>query len=129
MINKSVIWIIWAAGLAILVFFPTIFGIYYTNVFITFVIFALFAITLNLLLGYTGLLSFGHAMFFGVGGYGTAIALERIESLPLIPALLIGVLAAVALALILCPIVVRVSGTAFAMLHLWRLGSLCMCWP
>jgi branched-chain amino acid transport system permease protein len=118
MINKSVIWIIWVVGLAILVFFPTLFGIYYTNVFITFVIFALFAITLNLLLGYTGLLSFGHAMFFGVGGYGTAIALERIEGLPLIPALLIGVLAAVALALILCPIVVRVSGTAFAMLHL-----------
>jgi branched-chain amino acid transport system permease protein len=57
-------------------------------------------------------------MFFGVGGYGTAIALERIEGLPLIPAVLIGVLAAVALSLVLCPIMVRVSGTAFAMLHL-----------
>ena len=116
--KNTVQWIIWAVVAVILILFPTLFGIYFTNVFLTFVIFALFATTLNLLLGYTGLLSFGHAMFFGVGAYGTAIALERIEGLPLIPAVLIGVLAAVALALILCPIMVRVSGTAFAMLHM-----------
>ncbi len=118
MINNTVKMIFGIAGLIVLVFFPKLFGIYYTNVFISFVVMALFATTLNLLLGYTGLLSFGHAMFFGVGGYGTAIALERIEGLPLIPAFLIGILAAVVLAAILCPIMVRVSGTAFAMLHL-----------
>jgi branched-chain amino acid transport system permease protein len=116
--NKTKKWILWAVLLTILALYPIVFGIYYTNVFVTFVIFALFAVTLNLLLGYTGLLSFGHAMFFGTGGYGTAIALERIEGLPLLPAVMIGVLAAVLLALILCPIMVRVSGTAFAMLHL-----------
>ncbi len=115
---KTVQWIICAVVAGILLFFPNLFGIYFTNVFLTFVIFALYATTLNLLLGYTGLLSFGHAMFFGVGAYGTAIALERIEGLPLIPAILIGVLAAVTLALILSPIMVRVSGTAFAMLHM-----------
>jgi branched-chain amino acid transport system permease protein len=111
-------WIGWAVLLIALVLYPIIFGIYYTNVFVTFAIFALFAVTLNLLLGYTGLLTFGHAMFFGTGGYATAIALERIEGLPIIAAVLIGFLAAIVLALILCPIVVRVSGTAFAMLHL-----------
>ena len=78
----------------------------------------MFSVSLNLLLGYTGLFSFGHAMFFGAGGYGTALALKHISGLPLLPALGAGVLAAVVLALILCPIVVRVSGTAFAMLHL-----------
>ena len=111
-------WIGWAVLLIALVLYPRIFGIYYTNVFVTFAIFALFAVTLNLLLGYTGLLTFGHAMFFGTGGYATAIALERIEGLPIIAAVLIGFLAAIVLALILCPIMVRVSGTAFAMLHL-----------
>jgi len=116
--NKTNKWILWAVLLTILVLYPIVFGIYYTNVFVTFAIFALFSVTLNLLLGYTGLLSFGHAMFLGTGGYGTAIALERIEGLPLLPAVMIGVLAAVLLALILCPIMVRVSGTAFAMLHL-----------
>lgn len=104
--------------IAVIAFYPRLFGIYYTNVFVTFAIFALFAVTLNLLLGYTGLLSFGHAMFFGTGAYGTALALEHIGGCPLLVALLIGFLSAVAWALILSPIMVRVSGTAFAMLHL-----------
>jgi branched-chain amino acid transport system permease protein len=82
--NKTKKWILGAVLLTILAVYPTVFGIYYSNVFVTFAIFALFAVTLNLLLGYTGLLSFGHAMFFGTGGYGTAIALERIEGLPLL---------------------------------------------
>jgi branched-chain amino acid transport system permease protein len=116
--NKTVNGILWGVLLVVLVFYPQIVGIYYTNVFVTFAIFALFAVTLNLLLGYSGLLSFGHAMFFGSGAYGTALALEHIEGCPLLVALLFGFLAAVSLALILCPIMVRVSGTAFAMLHL-----------
>ncbi len=57
-------------------------------------------------------------MFDGTGAYGTALALEHIGGCPLLVALLIGFLSAVALALILSPIMVRVSGTAFAMLHL-----------
>jgi len=118
MMRKTHQWILAAFILAALVFYPKIFGIYYTNVFVTFAIFALFATSFNLLLGYTGLLSFGHAMFFGTGAYGTALALEHIEGMPLIAALLAGLLAAALLALILCPIMVRVSGTAFAMLHL-----------
>jgi branched-chain amino acid transport system permease protein len=118
MMRKTHKWILAAFILAGLVFYPNIFGIYYTNVFVTFAIFALFATSFNLLLGYTGLLSFGHAMFFGTGAYGTALALEHIEGMPLIAALLAGLLAAALLALLLCPIMVRVSGTAFAMLHL-----------
>ena len=118
MMNKTLKWILWVAGAVFLVLYPRVFGIYYSNVFVTFGIFALYATSYNLLLGYTGLLSFGHAMFFGIGAYGTALALTHINGFPLIPALLAGVLAAILLALILCPIMVRVSGTAFAMLHL-----------
>ena len=69
-------------------------------------------------IGFTGLLSFGHAMFFGAGGYGTALALKHIPGLPLFPALGIGLLAATVLALVFSPLMVRVTGTAFAMLHL-----------
>jgi len=116
--SKTKKWTFWIVVLAALVFYPRVFGIYYTNVFISFAIFALFAVSYNLLLGFTGLLSFGHAMFFGVGAYGTALALEHVEGMPLIVSVLLGALAAIVLALILCPIVVRVSGTAFAMLHL-----------
>ncbi|HDH99033.1 MAG: branched-chain amino acid ABC transporter permease [Deltaproteobacteria bacterium] len=114
-ITKSVLWVVL---LIILAFYPQLFGFYFTNIFVVFAIFALFAVSFNMLLGYTGLLSFGHAMFFGTGGYATAIALERIQGLPLLPAILIGLLAAIVLALILCPLLVRVSGVAFAMLTL-----------
>jgi len=108
----------WVLVLGALAAIPTAFGPYYTNLFVNFAIFAVFSVSLNLLLGYTGLFSFGHAMFFGAGGYGTALALKHLSGLPLLPALGLGVLAAVVLALILCPVVVRLSGTAFAMLHL-----------
>lgn len=116
--NKVFRWILWMVLIAFLVVYPALFGLYYTNVFVTFAIFAVFSISFNLLLGYTGLLSFGHAMFFGVGGYGTALALKHIQGVPLLAGVLSGLLSAVILALILCPLVIRVSGTAFAMLHL-----------
>ncbi len=109
---------LWLVLFAFLAFFPSLFGVYYTNMVVTFAIFSVYAISLNMLMGYTGLLSFGHSMFFGFGGYGTALALRHIEGIGLIPAIGIGVGAAVLLALILCPLVTRVSGTAFAMLHL-----------
>ncbi len=116
--NKTTKIILWIVLLAILAFFPKIAGVYYTNVFVGFAIFAIFAVAVNMLLGYTGLLSFGHAMFFGFGGYGTALALVHIEGISLFGAIGIGFLSALVLSLVLCPLVVRVSGTAFAMLHL-----------
>jgi branched-chain amino acid transport system permease protein len=108
-------WLIVAGALLAL---PGVLGPYYTNLFVNFAIYAVFSVSLNLLLGFTGLFSFGHAIFFGAGGYGTALALKHIAGLPLLPALGTGVLAALVLALILCPVVTRLSGTAFAMLHL-----------
>jgi branched-chain amino acid transport system permease protein len=116
--NKITKTILWVVLLVILAFYPKVFGVYYTNVFVTFAVFAVYAVALNVLLGFTGLLSFGHAMFFGAGGYGTALALKHIDGIALFPAIGIGFLSATVLALILCPLVVRVSGTAFAMLHL-----------
>ncbi len=118
MMEKKVQWILWVALFVILALYPRVFGIYYTNLFVTFAVFAVFSVSFNLLLGYTALFSFGHAMFFGAGGYGTALALKHIQGLPLLAAVAIGLLSGVVLALILCPIVVRVSGSAFSMLHL-----------
>ena len=111
-------WILWLAGIIVMVAFPHVVGIYYTNFFVGFAIFSLYAVTLNLLLGYMGVLSFGHAMFFGVGAYSTALALTHIQGFPLLPAILVGGVAGGLLSLILSPLLVRVSGTAFAMLTL-----------
>lgn len=116
--NNGIKWAAWTAGAVIAVIIPKAFGVYYSNAVITFSVWALFAVSLNLLLGFTGLLSFGHAMFFGTGAYATSLALTHYENLTFIPALFAGFLAALLLALILAPLVVRVGGTAFAMLHL-----------
>ena len=116
--RNLLLWALCFLGLAIIAVYPHLFGIYYTNFFVKFAIFALYAISFNLLLGYMGVLSFGHAIFFGTGAYATALALTHINELPLIPALLIGGLSGGLLALILSPLLIRVSGTAFAMITL-----------
>ncbi|MDA8137185.1 MAG: branched-chain amino acid ABC transporter permease [Desulfobacteraceae bacterium] len=116
--KRNLIWTLWAAGVAAVALFPHLFGVYYANALILFAVWALFAVSLNLLLGFTGLLSFGHAMYFGTGAYGAALALNHIKGLSIVPAVIIGMIAAVILALLIAPLVVRVSGTAFAMLHL-----------
>lgn len=118
MMNKRGQWLLWVGITIALVLCPWVVGIYYTNFIIVIAVFSVFSVSYNFLLGFTGLFSFGHAMFFGIGGYGTALALKHINGLPLLASVGMGLLASVVLALILCPIVVRVSGTAFAMLHL-----------
>ncbi len=118
MINKTLKIILWLAVIILIIFIPRLFGIYYTNMAVAFAIFSVYALSLNMLLGYTGLLSFGHAMFFGMGAYGTALSLTHVDGLGILPAIGIGMLTAIILAMVLSPLVVRVSGTAFAMLHL-----------
>src|SRR6476619_5636004 len=54
--------------------------------------FIVLAASYDLLLGYTGIVSFAHTMFFGIGGYGVAIAATRIG--PTWPALALGTLVA-----------------------------------
>lgn len=114
--TKPYHWMVWVVVLALLTVFPRLVSFYYLNLFLAFAIFSLYAVTLNLLLGYMGVLSFGHAMFFGTGAYAVALVLRHIEGFPLIPTILVGGLAAGLLALVLSPLLVRVSGTAFAML-------------
>ncbi len=116
--NKKTKSVLWIAGALFLLIYPKLFGIYYANIVVTFAVYALYASSLNLLLGYTGLLSFGHAMYFGTGAYGTALALTHIPGLPLIPAVLAGLLASFVLSVCIAPLVVRVGGNAFAMMHM-----------
>jgi branched-chain amino acid transport system permease protein len=55
---------------------------YHLHVLIMAGIFAILALSLNLLLGYTGLLSLGHAAFFGIGAYATALLTLRLDGSP-----------------------------------------------
>ena len=80
--------------------------------------YGLFALGFNLLYGYTGLLSFGHAGYYGLGAYGTGIALAKLQVTSLWVALGIGIVAAAlggAVAGFFC---LRRRGIYFAMLTL-----------
>ncbi|GIK82856.1 MAG: hypothetical protein BroJett024_39610 [Alphaproteobacteria bacterium] len=79
--------------------------------------FALFASAFNLLIGYVGLLSFGHAAFFGSAAYGTAIA-AKFWGLPPELALLCGVALSAALGFVFGTIAIRRQGVYFAMITL-----------
>jgi branched-chain amino acid transport system permease protein len=79
--------------------------------------FALFACAFNLLLGYTGLLSFGHATFFGGAAYFTAHAVKE-WGVPPELGILIGVAGAALLGLIMGFVAIRRQGIYFAMITL-----------
>jgi branched-chain amino acid transport system permease protein len=79
--------------------------------------FALFACSFNLLLGYTGLLSFGHAAFFGTAAYVTGYT-AKVMGLSTGLALLAGTAAAVALGAIFGGLSIRRQGIYFAMITL-----------
>jgi branched-chain amino acid transport system permease protein len=79
--------------------------------------FALLACAFNLLVGYGGLLSFGHAMFLGTAGYCSAHAL-KVWGLPPELGILVGVAAAAALAVVTGYVSIRRQGIYFSMITL-----------
>ncbi len=66
-----------AAILVVLVVFPRIVDVYYTQLLILTLIFGMLAMSLDLLIGYTGLTSFGHAAYFGAAAYTWGILSVR----------------------------------------------------
>ncbi|SIN82380.1 branched-chain amino acid ABC transporter permease [Paraburkholderia phenazinium] len=79
--------------------------------------FALFAAAFNLLIGYTGLLSFGHAMFLGMAGYTTGYAIQTLGYPPEV-GVLAGTVAATLLGLVVGLFAIRRQGIYFAMVTL-----------
>ena len=101
-------------GLALLLLAPLFF---YPVFLMKLLCFALFACAFNLLLGYTGLLSFGHAAFFGGAAYFTAHAVKE-WGLPPELGILVGVAGAALLGLIVGYLAIRRQGIYFAMITL-----------
>src|SRR5262245_35899111 len=104
-----------AAGLALL---PYVAPSYYASLMISFFGYAIALLGFNLLFGYTGLLSFGHAMFLGFGAYGAAVLAGKLGiisfEIVLIAVMLSGALVALPIGLF-C---VRYVGIFFGMLTL-----------
>lgn len=113
------------AGLALLVaaaLFPALAALtgdlpYIVSVLIEVLVFAVFAMGFNLLVGYTGYVSFGHTVFLGAGAYGTALLVAKTGQ-PFLIAAPLALVATAAFALVVAQVSFRRSGVYFAMITL-----------
>src|SRR6202045_218425 len=103
------------AGVCVLL--PFMVPQYSLTVLIKALIFGLFAMSLDLLVGYCRLYSFGHAAAYGLGAYSAALILTHLQ-LPLPIGIALAVLVTVAIAIPIAWICTRSTGVSFAMLTL-----------
>ena len=119
--RNRVLAVILVALLLALAFAPFLFpGVKALSVAAKVLVFIVLVASFDLLLGYTGIVSFAHTMFFGIGAYGIAIASTRMG--PGWPALAVGLLVALALSFVLSLCIglfsLRVKAIFFAMITL-----------
>jgi branched-chain amino acid transport system permease protein len=88
-----------------------------TSIAIEAMIFAVFAMSFNLLVGYTGYVSFGHTVFLGAGAYITAILVAKF-GVPLFAAATVAIVGTAAFAFVVALVAFRRSGVYFAMITL-----------
>lgn len=104
--------VVWLLLLAMPFWLPLVHG--YVELGSRVVVLGLAAMALNFLLGYTGVLSFGHAAYFGLGAYGAAMTIRYLvpsTSLAIVVGTLVGTIAAA----IIGPLIIRLRGVYFAM--------------
>jgi branched-chain amino acid transport system permease protein len=119
-------WILLAAVLAVLPLVPGLDSNFMRSMLSQMSIAAIFALSFNMLLGQTGLLSFGHAVYFGLGGYIAIHAMRFINAglpipMPLVP--LFGAAGGLFFGLLIGSVTTKRAGTVFAMITL-GLGEL-----
>jgi branched-chain amino acid transport system permease protein len=103
---------------AVLLAAPRFLTIVQTRMLTEVVYFSLFAVSFNLLFAYAGLLSFGHAAYFGLGAYVTAISLKHFTGMPFFVAIFLGALAGAVGGAVIGFFCVRRKGAYFALLTL-----------
>ena len=104
-----------AALLAVPYALPAFGATFWVNIVAEVLIWSLLAASVNLLLGYVGLLSFGQALYFGFGMYGVALSINA-WNVGFWPALAIGIVAASAMALVTGVLAVRLTWHYFAII-------------
>jgi branched-chain amino acid transport system permease protein len=116
--RRSTSWLVPAAVAVALAFAPLVLETYYQDLVMKIVIYAIFALSLELLAGTTGLVSLGHAAFFGIGAYVTALAAPQYEAGNPVLLLALAMLAAAAYALFVGALSLRTREVYFIMVTL-----------
>ncbi|MBP1735480.1 MAG: amino acid/amide transporter rane protein 2, family [Deltaproteobacteria bacterium] len=118
--GKGRIW--WIVALVVLCLVPLVLPRFYVYLLSIILLYGLFAMSNNFPLGFGGIYQLHHAVFYGVGAYGTALVITKSGLSPWL-AFIIGPLVAAALSLIMGIICIRLSKLYFGMLQI-SLGSL-----
>ncbi len=121
--KRVILWIVALVAAALLITFPIWSSAwessrYATTILRDMLVLAIFALSLDLLVGSSGLPSLGHAAFFGGGAYAAAIAMQRLDSDDLLVGLAAAVVVSMLLALVIGMFAVRAAGIFFLMLTL-----------
>jgi len=103
---------------ALLAVLPALLSPYQQDLAVRIMIYAIFALSLGLLVGKTGLVSMGHAAFFGIGAYVTVLASPEYEAGSLLVMVPLALLAAGAYALVVGALCLRTRGVYFIMVTL-----------
>ncbi|MCW8902488.1 branched-chain amino acid ABC transporter permease [Sedimenticola sp.] len=104
--------------LVLLLLFPMVGSVFYTGLVTKIMILSIFTISLDLLIGFTGLVSFGHAAFFGIGAYLLAILFGDLEHINYWWSLTLTLSLTGLAALLVGWLCIRTSGIYFIMLTL-----------
>jgi branched-chain amino acid transport system permease protein len=102
-------------ALAALLLFPAVADRFYLQLISKIMIFGIFAMSLDLLVGFTGLVSLGHGAFFGVGAYALMLLSPQYEAANLWLSVIVALIAAALAALVIGLLVLRSSGVYFIM--------------
>lgn len=116
--QKRIYWMMGLAFLGLALLAPGFLPRFQLRMITEVLILSLFALTWKMLLNEGGLFSFGHALYFGIGAYGSVLGWLHLPGLSLLGGILLGGLAATFAALILGTFLVRLNGTYFALLTL-----------
>src|SRR5277367_1068847 len=112
--HTAIFWIGFAAIVALLVVAPLVLPEFWRRFLTEILIWGLLAMSSDILIGYTGMVSFGHSAFFGLGIYGAAAALLSVDPPNLLLAVLCGLVAAAAAAAFVAYFSTRLRDIYFA---------------
>jgi branched-chain amino acid transport system permease protein len=107
--------ILLVAAVVLLALFPLVAEKFYLHLVTKIMILSIFALSLDLLVGYTGLVSLGHAAYFGVAAYALALAAPASDPANLWLTLPLALIASSLTALVIGALVVRTAGVYFIM--------------
>lgn len=111
-INRYKAYIILAIIVILVALIPVFSKTYFVSTMISIFLFAIYALSYDLLIGYVGIASFGHSVFFGLGAYAVAICTVKL-GLSFITGLVAGIIVSAILAVILGLITIKVKSIYF----------------